>query len=42
MVKRGMVLSEKAKRFMMNPPKSIPSAAEGKFTEPTKERKGSS
>lgn len=31
---RGMVLMEKPKRFMMIPPRSIPSAAAGRFTAP--------
>lgn len=34
---RGMARREKAKRFMMIPPKSIPSAAAGRFTAPAEE-----
>lgn len=37
--KRGMARREKAKRFMMIPPKSIPSAAAGRFTAPVEERR---
>lgn len=36
--KRGMARREKEKRFMMIPPRSIPSAAAGRFTAPAGER----
>lgn len=36
---RGMARREKAKRFMTIPPKSIPSAAAGRFTAPAEEQR---
>lgn len=36
---RGMARREKAKRFMMIPPKSIPSAAAGRLMAPAEERR---